>query len=942
MKRKRIWNRALCLLLSTVLFLSCFTFNRLEVHAGSTGSSRDGQWHHYGDDGSRNGGYDSLNYWHDSGCSETSNHNANMSSTRIYAKGRISFSWLTNGCNGTTASISIKISGPGIDGTRTYGGYSGPDHNKHGRWKPETLNLPSDGGGYYTISISSSIGPTHDNGENVGAWVKGLKFEQPYTINYVDVDMYGYETPSEAVNHGQKLGSKTVSGDKLAYQDSFVAYGSDINTGTGDQSEVGRYYTGYRYTGCTSAVVTRLSNVTVYRLFMPIEYTVNLHENRPEDATAEVETTSTMTTHGYTELEEKDDFDSGIWTKKYYYKHVAVEAPSEMMKLLGWHLTNTQTWYRDKDLSKPIRKNNTTLTTVEYDTVDLYPNWEKNKYKIIYNKNDTVYNIYGDVSTTHPTGETPNTDCLYDTDVTLAICQSKKKGYLFKEWNTKSDGSGTGYKEGEYLKKPNFTPVNNGSITLYAIWEPIRYQIRFNSNDDTLGDWNDIDSYFQTAENRGEIVETIRYDQFFTLLKNTFTRTSPVTLSNNETIKKDYSFIGWGNTKVQYNYDFKDEQANLRNFRGVTEDGTVFDLYALWKRPIYLTFNMNGGKYLGSTKDRVLGSTIYNDKYSFIFNIVDGLTSPISGRQLQQDKKIDAYGSYSTASNGVNSKYIKYCDGLEYRFIGWSLDPNAKEPDLRFCPFNSERLNNYEIYNDTTLYAVWEPVLKISLKTDRELGTLNFKYETTDASGNKVVTESEPKVKVDNVTAVTKSPYNETIIRAGEQGYYEITTRNRDVQFYNVFDQLITDNYDHDGVWKDALNPATPENLVSGQTHGLNRKFVINKDWTKKKFYMPQYLGTIQSYEYHTTGGQTEVYNVDFTFSQKSFYYKYVFNTDEIIRITSNIYIGDDLDTPYNPVPPTPDPPEQPDPPVPPQPDVKDPLPSTLDDIKSRIKIRIR
>ena len=182
MKRKRILNKALCLFLSTVLFLSCFTFNSLEVHAGSKGQSRDGQWHHYGDDVSGNGGSASLNYWHDSGCSETGSHNANMSSTRIYAKGRISFQWLTNGCNGTTASISISVSGPGFDRPRTYGGYSGPDHDKHGQWHPETVELPSDGGGYYTISISSSIGPEHDNAENVGAWVKGAKIRT--TIYY--------------------------------------------------------------------------------------------------------------------------------------------------------------------------------------------------------------------------------------------------------------------------------------------------------------------------------------------------------------------------------------------------------------------------------------------------------------------------------------------------------------------------------------------------------------------------------------------------------------------------------------------------------------------------------------------------------------------------------------------------------------------------------------
>lgn len=47
----------------------------------------------------------------------------------------------------------------------------------------------------------------------------------------------------------------------------------------------------------------------------------------------------------------------------------------------------------------------------------------------------------------------------------IALPTAERLGYDFVEWNTKSDGTGTGYKEGS-----SYTPT--GSITLYAIYEP--------------------------------------------------------------------------------------------------------------------------------------------------------------------------------------------------------------------------------------------------------------------------------------------------------------------------------------------------------------------------------------------------------------------------------------------------------------------------------------
>lgn len=88
------------------------------------------------------------------------------------------------------------------------------------------------------------------------------------------------------------------------------------------------------------------------------------------------------------------------------------------------------------------------LTTVNNDTVNLYVSWEKNHYTINYSGNNTAINIYGDPTTTSFTGSTVSTSCFYDTNVTLATNGFAKQGYTFKEWNTKSDGTGTSYSSG--------------------------------------------------------------------------------------------------------------------------------------------------------------------------------------------------------------------------------------------------------------------------------------------------------------------------------------------------------------------------------------------------------------------------------------------------------------------------------------------------------------
>ncbi len=60
-----------------------------------------------------------------------------------------------------------------------------------------------------------------------------------------------------------------------------------------------------------------------------------------------------------------------------------------------------------------------------------------------------------------------------------------RTNYRFVEWNTKQDGTGTGYKPGD-------TYTVTTAITFYIIWEPISYTISFDGNGDGSSDTQSI------------------------------------------------------------------------------------------------------------------------------------------------------------------------------------------------------------------------------------------------------------------------------------------------------------------------------------------------------------------------------------------------------------------------------------------------------------------
>lgn len=97
--------------------------------------------------------------------------------------------------------------------------------------------------------------------------------------------------------------------------------------------------------------------------------------------------------------------------------------------------------------------------TDEYD-VTYSAEWTPITYSVSYNSNGG-------------SGSINNTTVTYDnyySNNILAENTFTKFGYNFKEWNTKADGSGTGYASGSILSD-NLTTIQNAVMPLYAIWK---------------------------------------------------------------------------------------------------------------------------------------------------------------------------------------------------------------------------------------------------------------------------------------------------------------------------------------------------------------------------------------------------------------------------------------------------------------------------------------
>ena len=200
-------------------------------------------------------------------------------------------------------------------------------------------------------------------------------------------------------------------------------------------------------------------------------------------------------------------------------------------------------WSKDPTVSKQ------TITVTG--PVKLIAHGEPNTYTVQYDAN-------------RGSGSMADQAMTYDQAARLSMNSFSRPGYVFRGWNTKPDGTGTGFDDHARINADNQNDLapekDGGKVTLYALWEPISYGISYDLNGGRLPDGKD---------------NPVTYSA----------ETDDITLVNPE--KKDYDFTGWTGTGLQ-----KPTKKVIIK-KGSTGDRTY---KANWKlKEFKVTFVTNGG-----------------------------------------------------------------------------------------------------------------------------------------------------------------------------------------------------------------------------------------------------------------------------------------------------------------------------------------------------------
>ena len=312
---------------------------------------------------------------------------------------------------------------------------------------------------------------------------------------------------------------------------------------------------------------------------------------------------------------------------------------------------------------------------------------------------------------------------------------------------------------------------------------------------------------------------------------------------------------------------------------------------------ITLTFDLNGGYINKNNKfyysPIVLKQELFND-YFYEFDIIGNVNKD----HLNHTAVIDAYGAYSNtntpkknynAYTGLNVIYNKGDgNGGLYRLSGWSTNKGAIYPDYKvtidgiknnnFDTFDAANNNNtIKICNDTTLYAVWEPVLQMNVEL------------TNTVTGNKVKTgtltdATQENMQRNGLPTLAVKPGQEIKYLIALRGENKATVGSR-IEPMNLtveFDSMMTGIYNsqykdlHDGLNQIAADDLDdPNEKMVLSTTNLNRKFVKQPNKSIiRKFSIPVYLGTERAEEVGYPSFKSDGYTLNITLSRPSNFHK--------------------------------------------------------------------
>ena len=328
--------------------------------------------------------------------------------------------------------------------------------------------------------------------------------------------------------------------------------------------------------------------------------------------------------------------------------------------------------------------------------------------------------------------------------------------HTFDHWNTKADDTGTKYSDEQEIEV-------NEDMTLYAIWNYRRYNVKYDANGGS-----------------GIIPDQI------------FTDGEAQKLTKNIFEKEPYLFDHWNTKADDTGTSYNDEQEIE-----ITKDMTLYAIYRLADYKT-ITFESNGGEYVpplyiepGTTvelpkpnKDGYLFGGWHSDQE---------LNHYYWSNEITEDIKLYAawYGIYVEYDlNGGTAKEGYKLTSDDYR-IGQVIELKSPE-EMGIIPPEGKKLESYIIYNGRFLegqkFTVPEEMEGLYIKCtwkdidDNSSENIEEEYELTFNTQYEYTSSLDPFVDINQKVASEKQIFD-TMINDFKEGKEKVTVANYDDLF---------------------------------------------------------------------------------------------------------------------------------------------------------------
>lgn len=326
---------------------------------------------------------------------------------------------------------------------------------------------------------------------------------------------------------------------------------------------------------------------------------------------------------------------------------------SASLKTLAAVQGYTHGWYTDANGGS--RK-----TSLPTSTTTLYERLIPNTYNVAFNANKPT-NAPSDV-----TGTMANQSFTYDTAQNLTANEYRLDGYEFKGWNTQADGNGTSYADAAEVN--NLTATNNGTVTLYAQWETLPFEITLNfGNDVTYPGTKTIHEKYGTGYYLNE-----------SCTKEMATDANKILIP-----KKDgYDFAGYYTEQGGSGTQIINEKGYITG--AFTENKTLYAYWASKSANYTIQYHANGGTIKGGA----------DTSQSRTYTVADDTFA------LKQVS--DMFEAPGSSTGGT-------CE-----FLGWATSPSSSTAEYT----DGASVSDFTNVNGATihLYAVWRSTLPTSIQ----------------------------------------------------------------------------------------------------------------------------------------------------------------------------------------------------------------------------------